>query len=164
MLTPLLAQAAGQPEIPAGFLAALIGVLVGMIVIGLIIGAIVAFLIYKPYSKLPAEHQTIAPGLCFLLLVPVANLVMPIILGTKIPEAFANHFATTGQSAETGDAGKSIGLWWGISTLCCIVPLVNMIAGLAALVLLIIFIIKLWDMAKRIDTGGNMATPDGPTF
>lgn len=169
----LLAQAAGQPglppEIPAGAVAAIIAFLAVAVVIGLLIGALVAWLIYKPYSKLPREHQTLAPGLCFLLMVPVANLVMPIILGIKLPEAFASYFDATDQSHETGDAGKAVGLWWGISTLACIVPLVGIVAGLASLVLLIIFIIKLWEMAKRIEMdggmgGGDMVTPGGPTF
>ena len=165
MPTALLAQSASQPELPAGAIAAFIGILVVATVIGLLIGALVAWLIYKPYSKLPSEHQTIAPGLCFLLMVPLVGFVMPIILGIKIPEAFASYFDATGQSHETGDAGKAVGLWWGICVLACIVPLVNIVASIASLVLLIIFIIKLWEMAKRTEpVGGDMATPGGPTF
>ncbi|MEE9403339.1 MAG: hypothetical protein V3V20_00465 [Algisphaera sp.] len=159
MFNLLLAQQQ-QPEIPAEAIAALFAIAAVVLVVFLLIGLLVAWLIYKPYSKLPKEYHTLAPGLCFLLLVPFAGLVMPIILGIKIPEAFAAYFADRGDTS-VGDAGKGIGLWWGISVLCCMVPILNIFAAIAALVLLIIFILKLWEMAKRIDTQDEgMASPN----
>ena len=152
--TPPIFGTGQQHEIPAAALGLLLGMIVVGVIIGLLIGLLVAWLIYKPYSKLPSQYHTLAPGLCFLLIVPLANIVMPIILGLKIPEAFGAYFADRGDTS-VGDAGKSVGMWWGISALACLVPLVNLFAGIAALVLLIIFIIKLWDLAKRVEAHGD---------
>jgi hypothetical protein len=49
-----------------------------------------------------------------------------------------------------GDCGKGIGLWYAICAVCCIIPCLNYVAGPAALVLLIIYLVKVMDLKNQI--------------
>ncbi len=151
--TPLLLAQNGSEygDVAAG--GAALGVMLVFLLIGLAIGiaiaVAIAFLFWKPYSKVPAQHQTISPGLIWLMVIPLVNIVMMFIIAFKVPEAFKSYFDSVGDTS-VGDAGKTIGMWWAICALCSFIPILGMIAGLASLVLLIIFLLKIWDMAKKI--------------
>ncbi len=49
-----------------------------------------------------------------------------------------------------GDCGKQLGLWYAITGVACVVPIVNWFAGIAALVLLILSIVKYPQLKDQI--------------
>ena len=128
----------------------LLGMMLMMLAISFVISIAVAWFIYKPYSKLPTEYQTLAPGWIWGMLVPVANLVIILLIALQVPDAFKRYFNHVGDLS-VGDCGKTVGQIWAIATLCCFVPIVSYIALLPALVCLILFTIKLWELAAKIE-------------
>jgi hypothetical protein len=138
-----------------------IGILLFALLVTAIIIAIaivVCWLLYKNYKKVPPQFQTLSPGLVWLMLVPLANIVMPIIIGMQVPEAFKRYFDSIGDTS-VGDAGKQVGLIWGIAALCTVIPLVNLIAALVALVALVMFLLKVIAMGRKIDEAGAVVSP-----
>ena len=132
---------------------------IGFAVIGLIIvvvwGILIAicYLLYKAQSAIPPEHQKIPPGQIWLLLIPLFNIVWNFIVFQRIPESFQSYFHSRGRG-DVGDAGKQLGLWFAICYACSIIPCVGTIAGLAGLVLLVMFLVKVWDLKKQVEQGG----------
>ncbi len=146
----------GGEAAAAGLLLVFVGV---GLVIGIAIAIVIAFLFWKPYSKVPQQFQTISPGLIWLLVIPLVNIVMMFIVAFQVPPAFKAYFDSIGDQS-VGDAGKQVGMWWAICAILSIIPILGMLAGLASLVLLILFLVKLWGMAGKIPEGG--AAPPQP--
>lgn len=130
-----------------------LGVLLMIVVISLLIGfaisIVIAALLYTIQKRVPAEHQKIDPLMVWLLLIPVFNLIWNFFVFLRIPESYQSHFQAHGRT-DVGDCGKSIGLWYAICAVCSIVPCINYLAGPAALVLLIIFLVKLFGLRSQI--------------
>lgn len=116
-----------------------------------VINVIVCFLMYKPLSKLPESFRPFNPGLVFLMLVPIANFVMPFLISISFTDGFKNYFGSIGDQSN-GDCGKTIGLVWAIAAVCSMIPIVNYLAGPVALVCMIIFIVKLWSMGNKVSS------------
>lgn len=127
------------------------------LVIVIAVSALICWLIYKPYSKLPAQFQQMKPGMIFLMMIPFFGLVWAFFIALQVPASFKSYFDSVGDTT-VGDAGKGIALAWAICAACSIVPFLNLIAGPASLVLLIIFIVKLFNMAGRVDQVETAAT------
>jgi hypothetical protein len=134
------------------------------LVIGIGIQAVVAWLVSDSLSKVPPEYrQNITPGQVWLLLIPLFGIVWNFFVYQRIPDSFRAYFESTGRP-QPGDYGKQLGLWYSISVCCCIVPCVNYIAGPAALVLLIILIVKFVGYKNLIVSGGGMGFPVNPPY
>ncbi|MEM1108494.1 MAG: hypothetical protein AAGH99_07365 [Planctomycetota bacterium] len=126
----------------------LVAILVGL-VIGIGIAVLISWLLYSPYSKLPADFQQMKPGLVFLMVIPLFGLIWAFFIAIQLPASFKAYFDSIGDTT-IGDAGKGIGLAWAICAVCSFIPIIGALPGLASLVLLILFIVKLWGMAKRL--------------
>ncbi len=144
-----------SPEMAAGLGGAAFTVSLTIIcvvlVVAFVISVVTCFLIYKPFSKLPESFRPFQPGLVFLMLVPIANLVMPFMISISVTDGFKRYFESVGDNSK-GDCGKSIGLAWAIGLVCSLIPLVNYIAGPISLVCMIIFIVKLWSLGNAIES------------
>jgi hypothetical protein len=66
-----------------------------------------------------------------------------------VAESLKSYFNEKGD-ASVGDCGASIALWLCICPLLALVPIVGIFAGLATLVLLIIFYVKAFELSGRI--------------
>jgi hypothetical protein len=148
-LIMLAQQQNGEAAETAGIIALALGILLFTVVIMVAISVLICLLIYLPYQQVPAEHQKMAPGLVFLLLIPFFNIIWNFIVFLRIPESFQSYFASQGRT-DVGDCGRQIGLWYAICGVAAIVPCVNYVAGPAALVLFIIFLVKIWGLKGEI--------------
>ena len=128
---------------------ALIAILLVAIVIGFAIAIAFCYVLYMLQSRVPEEHRKISTGQIWLLLIPLFNLFWNFIVYQRIPESYKSYFDSIGDTS-VGDCGKSIGLWFSICAACSIVPCVNYIAGPAALVLLIIYLVKMFGLRSKI--------------
>jgi len=134
------------------------GALAGLLLIGIIlliqlaIGILVAWLIYRANEALPAQHRKTESWQAFLLLIPIFNLVWNFILLARVSGGFQSFFQSK-NDASVGDCGAAIGLWYSIAAVCAVVPLVNCLAGPAALVLLIIYLVKISGLRTRVVAG-----------
>ena len=145
----MLAQQNAEAAEAAGIIAMIFAILLFTIVISFAISILICLLIYLPYKDVPAEHQKMAPGLVFLLLIPFFNIIWNFIVFLRIPESFQSYFASQGRT-DVGDCGRQIGLWYAICGVAAFVPCVNYVAAPAALVLFIIFLVKIWGLKGQI--------------
>lgn len=156
----LAQQQNGDAAEAAGIIALALGILFFTVVIMVAISILICLLIYLPYKEVPAEHQKMAPGLVFLLLIPFFNIIWNFIVFMRIPESFQSYFAAQGRT-DVGDCGRQIGLWYAICGVAAIVPCVNYVAGPAALVLFIIFLVKIWGLKGQIGIAPAMGSSPG---
>lgn len=85
----------------------------------------------------------------WLLMIPCFNLFWNFMVFLKVPDSFKSYFDSIGR-ADVGDCGRGIGLWFSICSALCLVPVVQYAAGLAALVLLVLCMVKFHDLQSRI--------------
>jgi len=130
-------------------LAVLMGIAALALIVGLIIGAVIAYFIWKPYTKLPAEFQSLPPWVIWLTLIPIVNLVVVILVVIMLPLAFEQYFKAQSDTSN-GDCGKILGYCYLGSIVLAFIPCIGAIFALAGLVCLILFIIKLHAMAAKI--------------
>ncbi len=139
-----------QPDVAAEGLLA--GLLVGMLIalaIVLAISIVICYLVYSCFQRIPAQHRQMEPWQVWLLLIPVFNLVWNFFVYPKLAKSYQSYFAEQGRT-DVGDCGEKIGLWYAICAAVCIIPCVNYVAGPAALVLWIIFIVKALGLKAQI--------------
>jgi hypothetical protein len=137
-------------EIPtAAVMAAAIIVMLIVLALSIAVMAVVAYMLYLCYSRIPAPHRQMEPTKVFLLLIPCFNLVWNFYVYPGLAKSYQSYFRSVGRT-DVGDCGEKLGLWFSIAMACSIVPLLNYIAGPIALVLLIIFLIKAFELRKQI--------------
>lgn len=131
-----------------------IGVLIFMIIIG--IGIYLA--IYIPYllnlQNLLKEcneknRQGFSPSNVWLMFIPLFNIVYAFILYGKISEILSREFSYRGKTIQ-GDYGKSLGLTLAILPLTSLVPILGSLAGIANLVIFIIYWVKMAEFKSKL--------------
>ena len=136
-------------------LAALLGCGVGlfvvlvMFVVGLAIGAFICYQLYLSAKALPVADRKVAPALVFLLLVPIVNFVWLFFVVIKLSEGYKQYFATNPRG-DVGDCGYGIGMGWAVASACIVVPIANKFAGIAALILMVLYPVKISQLRALI--------------
>ncbi len=125
-----------------------VGLAVGLVVYFAILAGI-CWMISNALERVPREHRKMEPGQVWLLMIPCFNIVWNFFVFQRVPDSFASYFASVGRT-DAGDSGKQLGLWFAITRAVVVVPIVNYIAGPAALVLLILCLVKFQDLKGRI--------------
>ncbi len=115
----------------------------------MLIQVVVCVLLYLCFTRLAPEHRKLAPGLVWLLLIPVFNLVWNFFVVLRLAESYQSQFRAIGRE-DVGDAGWGIGLAYAICAAGSIVPCLNVLAAPAALVLLIIYLVKVMSLRGQL--------------
>jgi hypothetical protein len=143
----------GQPPMSDEAAAVVAGVMVIAVLVGVVVGVAITILIILLISgalkTVPQEYREMEPGMVWLLLIPVFNLIWNFFVFPRVSKSFEKYFEAQGRT-EFGDCGGKIGLWYAICVACCIVPCLNYIAGPASLVLLIIYLVKVLGLKKFV--------------
>jgi hypothetical protein len=126
-----------------------LGMLSAALVISLIIMAVVCWLVAGCYEKIPEKFRAMPPNKVWLLMIPCFNLVWGFWVFPGLSKSFQAYFDSVDDKS-VGDCYAKVALWLCISQACCIVPCLNYLAGLAALVLLILFLIKTNELKNKI--------------
>lgn len=119
-------------------LAGLLFLVIFLLVIGLVVAILYLLTLQNLLYRVSPQNRTVEPGNVWLLLIPLFNLIYPFILYPKISESVANEYASRGLAPQ-GDFGKSLGITMPILSLCGIIPFIGAFAGLANLIIWIIF-------------------------
>lgn len=143
-------------DVGISLLPGLIGLVIGLAILGLI-----CYLLYTLQQAVPPEHRRIQPGQIWLLLIPLFNLFWIFIVFLRIPESYQSAFAARGMP-HLGATEKSIGLAYAICAVCSIIPCLGLFAALASLVLLIIFLVKMFGLKSQLQSGGGGGFPMTP--
>ena len=123
-------------------LAAGIFILIFIVIAALVVGILYLLTLQNLLNRVKPENRTVSPGNVWLLLIPIFNWIYPFILYPKISESVSKEFQSRGIPAD-GDFGKGLGITMPILTLCGIIPVIGALAGLANLVIWIIFWAKM---------------------
>lgn len=94
-------------------------------------------------------NQQVPPGNVWLMLIPFFNIVYPFILYPKISESLRREFEERG-SEQQGDYLKGIGMTMAILNICGVIPVLGSIAGLANLILLIIYWVRTAEFKNKL--------------
>lgn len=111
---------------------------------GLLIGLIVAIFFLLTLSRTlesvsPANRE-MEPGMVWLNLIPLFNLVWMFITVIKLGDSVAKEAAE--RSLDLADGGKALGIAFAALSVASIIPVLGMLAALASLVVFIIYWVK----------------------
>ena len=124
----------------------------GILLITLIIHIFVCWLLYGTFERIPQRFRAMDSGLVWLLLVPCFSVVWNFFVYPKISRSFKAYFDSVNDTT-VGDCGQQLGLFYAIAAACALIPCVNYVAGPAALVLLIVYLVKANELKQRIPPG-----------
>jgi len=140
---------------PAALAGAMLLIVVAFCLIGLVIMVFICWNLMECLKRVPVQYRKMDPGLVWLLLIPCFHLIWNFFVYLRLPASYQAYFAATGKG-DGSDCGRSIGLAYAICSAFCIIPFINYVAGPAALILLIIFLVKVNGYKKLI---GSEAAP-----
>lgn len=92
-------------------------------------------------KEISPKNRQVEPGNVWLMLIPLFNVIYPFILYPKISDSTKAEYAARGLSPK-GDFSRAIGITMPILGLCGWIPVLGGLAGLANLVLFIIFWVR----------------------
>ena len=145
-------------------LAILIGIILLVVLVALAIGlaaAVVACLVLSSALKaLPEEHRQVESWQLWLLTIPCFNLVWNFFVFPKVSRSYESYFRSMGRT-DVGGASQ-VGWCYCICSAASLVPS-NQIAGLAGLVLLIIYLVKINGYRKQIVSGDIAPNSESPS-
>jgi len=146
-----LAQFGSEPSDEEAAVILGIGIVVILVIllVSLAIGVFIAYVIYAAQNRVPREHQKLEPALVWLLVVPVLQIVWIFMVAIKVPESLKSYFDAQ-EDATVGDCGRGVGLGWAICTIVSWIPFLGFITGLAALICMILFLVKVNELKNRI--------------
>lgn len=107
--------------------------------------------LYRALSKCSVTSRTMEPGMVWLMLVPLVNLVLQFVVVIGLAKSLGNEFRSRGILNVEPKPGQSIGIAMCVCACCGIVPIVNLLALPAHLVLWIIYWAKISGYSQRLD-------------
>jgi len=162
-------ETAMEPDAVArvGILAAF--ALVGMILLVTIaINVVVCALLHALYKAVPDQYRQMSTGLVWLLLIPIWNLIWNFFVFPKLSRSYQTWFEANGDMSK--GTCKS-GLAWTFAILCAcsiglgFIPCIAPLAGLAAVVILIMYLVQMFSLkneAIAVPAGAATAGPVPP--
>jgi len=133
-------------------------------IIGLAINVVVCALLHNLYKAVPEEHRELRPGLVWLLLIPLFNLVWNFFAFPKLSKSYQNWFESRGDTS-AGTCNSGLALAYAILAACMLlafIPCVGPVVGLAGLVVLIIYLVKMFGLKEHGSTPPAAMAPPPP--
>ena len=146
---------------------ALLGILCLILIVAIVIAIFYLLTLQKALSRVSPRNRLMEPGMVWLSLIPLFNIIWAFFIATRIPDSLRNEFRDRGQDAGS-DYAKRIGLTNAIlgvvsiplnafsrlfknePGLGIILGLIMMILGLVSLVLFIIFWVRIAGYSKEL--------------
>jgi uncharacterized membrane protein len=117
--------------------------------VGLIIDIVVCFFLYKIFNRVPVQYRVMEPGLVWLLIIPCFNLVWNFFVFIRLSRSLKRYFNSVGNQA-VGDCGEGLGLGYSICEVARLIPCVGILVWIAAVVLVILYLIKVNQLSEQI--------------
>lgn len=122
-------------------LAALGGLLFVFAAIGIAIAVFFLLNLSGALSAVKPENRQMQPGLVWLNLIPLFNIVWIFITVIKLCDSLVAE--ARDQSLDFGDGGKTLGITLAALNIASIIPVIGILAAIAALVLFILYWVKI---------------------
>ena len=111
--------------------------------------AVVSYLVFQCYSAIPPSHRLLEPMRVWLLLVPVFNVVWNFWVFPGLSKSYKSYFDSIGDTT-VGDCGRRASLWFCVAMVGGFLPYLYRIAAPASLLLLVVYLIKAYDLKAKI--------------
>jgi hypothetical protein len=108
--------------------------------IGIAIAVFYILTMQKALNLAGERHQKMQPGMVWLMLIPLFNLVWHFFVVKNVSESIKSWADEHGEKVD--DAGYTIGLIACIANCCGVVPVINLLAGPVGLVCFILWWVK----------------------
>jgi hypothetical protein len=105
----------------------------------------------RALNKCAFSSRTIQPGTLWLLLIPLVNLIWHFVVVNGMAQSLGNEFRTRNLTSTDPEPGKSIGIAMCVCGACGLIPLLGILAGIAYLVLWVIYWLKIAEFSRRLD-------------
>jgi heme/copper-type cytochrome/quinol oxidase subunit 2 len=128
-----------------------IGLFVYLVLAGiaLCVHIVVCFFLYKFYQRVPQQFRKMEPGMVWLLLIPCFNLVWNFFVYIRLSRSLKGYFNSVGNQT-VGDCGEGLGLAFSICEAATIIPCLGLLAGIGAIVLVILYLVKANQLTEQI--------------
>lgn len=117
--------------------------------VGLIVDLVVCFFLYKVFNRVPVQYRVMEPGLVWLLIIPCFNLVWNFFVFIRLSRSLKRYFNSVGNQT-VGDCGEGLGLGYSICEVARLIPCVGIMVWVAAIVLAILYLVKVNQLSEQI--------------
>lgn len=104
----------------------------------------------KALERCAPVSRTMQPGMVWLLLVPLFNIIWSFFVVMALARSLANEFARRGMASPEPEPGQSIGVAMCICACCGVIPVLGALASLASLVLWIMYWVKVSEYSQAL--------------
>ena len=125
--------------------------------VAILIAVLYLLTLQNVLKEIEPQNRLVEPSNVWLMFIPLFNLIYPFILYPKISESLRNEFDSRGLS-KSGDYGRAIGITMPILGLCGWIPILGGLAGLANLILFIIFWVKMSEFKNELQRMPKMSS------
>ena len=101
--------------------------------------------------KCNPSSRTMQPGMVWLLLVPLLNLVWTFLVVTALADSLGNEFRLRKLPTNDPKPGRSVGIAMAVCGACSVIPFLNLLAMPVNLVLWVIYWIKIAGFSRQLD-------------
>lgn len=139
-----------QSDAGTAVLAGAMGIAALIAVLILIIpGVFFCLTLKKALDRCSPESRAMQPGMVWLLLIPLFNIVWQFLVVINMAKSLGAEFKKRGIAAEP-EPGKTLGLIFCVLNICGLIPVIGMFLSLGGLVCWIIYWVKIADFSKKI--------------
>lgn len=147
---PLFAQR-NDGDMPAGLEGALVVYTCGFVLAMLVLGIMLLLKLQEALSRCRRHYRAMEPALVWLNLIPLFNLYWQFITVKRIADSLQREFRNRGWH-DGDDYGRSVGLYSCWFRICGFIPFIGPLFGLAALICLIIYWVKIAGYSRQLAT------------
>lgn len=126
-----------------------LGVLFTIFLITLLPTILYLLTLHRALSKCSVESRTMSPGLVWLQLIPVFDLIWQFFVVIHVGRTLGNEFRKRNITAER-NPGQSIGLAMCILELCSAIPFLGIPAAVVGFILWIVYWVKIYGYSSKL--------------
>jgi hypothetical protein len=127
----------------------MVGLVVVVFLVTIAINVFILYVLYNCYKRVPQQFRKQEPGMVWLALIPCFNIIWNFFIFPGLSKSLKAYFDSIGRT-DVGDCQESIGLAFAICCAVSIVPYLGCLTGIAALVLLIMYLVKVNDLKNQL--------------
>lgn len=131
-----------------GAVAVIIGVAIFLVIYFGVL-ALICHLVSKCYKAIPAKHRAMEPGMVWLLMIPCFNIIWNFWVYQGLSKSYKAYFDSEGDNT-VGDCYAQMALIYCIVNCFRVIPYLGILAWLGAVVLLIVYLVKVYDLKAKI--------------
>lgn len=106
----------------------------------------------RALEKCSPASRTMQPGMVWLLLIPLFNIVWSFLVVIALGRSLGNEFRLRNLPSLSPEPGKGIGLAMCICGACGIIPLIGLIPSFVGFVLWITYWVRIAEFSRMLDS------------